>query len=54
MDKIYTPFEFFNLPDYLQRKIILEGLDSDSIENLCKAAQKSKSKKAKKILFQFL
>ena len=53
MDEIYTPFEFFNLPDYLQRQIILEELDSESIENLCEAALLSESKKAKEFFSNF-
>ena len=46
-ETIYEPFEFFKLPYYLQRKIILEDLDSDSIENLCKAANNSTSEIAR-------
>jgi len=53
MDEIYTPFEFFNLPYYLQRQIILEELDSESIENLCEAALLSESKKAKEFFSNF-
>ena len=38
-EPVYTPFEFFNLPNYLQRKILIEELDLRSINNLCKGAQ---------------
>lgn len=51
-ETMYTPFEFFNLPDYLQRKIMIEELDFDSINNLCEAASWSKSEQA--ILFSQL
>ena len=38
-EPIITPFEFFNLPDYLQRRILIEELSLESINNLCKGAQ---------------
>ena len=52
-ETVYTPFEFFNLPDYLQRKIIVEELNAESIKNLCEAAYKSKSEQAKEFFFNF-
>lgn len=51
-ETVYTPFEFFNLPDLVQRKIMIEELDFESIKNLCEAASRSKSEQA--ILFNQL
>jgi len=45
-ETVYTPMEFFDLPDYLQRKILIEELDLESIENLCEAAGLSRSETA--------
>jgi len=46
-ETVYEPFEFFKLPYYLQKKIILEDLDSDSIENLCTTVNNSTSEIAR-------
>lgn len=43
---MYTPVEFFNLPDYLQRKILLEDLDYESIRNLCIAVKQEEKRSA--------
>ena len=43
-ETVYTPGDFFNLPDYLQRKILLEDLDLESIENLCNAVGEEERK----------
>ena len=51
-ETVYTPSEFFNLPDYRQREIMKE-LDLDSIENLCFAAYKSKSEKAQRFFSSY-
>lgn len=52
-ETVYEPFEFFKLPYDLQRKIILEDLDSDSIENLCEAANNSTLGIAREFYFNF-
>ena len=44
MEEVYTPTDFFNLPDYLQRKILIEDLDLQSIGNLCDAVSIEKDK----------
>ena len=49
-ETVYTPFEFFNLPYYLQRRILIEDLDFRSIENLCDAANEIENAKAKEFL----
>ena len=46
-ETVYTPFQFFDLPDYLQRRILIEDLNLQSIENLCEAADKYTELKAK-------
>jgi len=40
-DTVVTPGQFFLLPDYLQRKIMIEELSDESINNLCTAAKGS-------------
>ena len=46
-EPVYTPFEFFNLPDYLQRKIMIEELDFESVQNLCDATNEIENAKVK-------
>jgi len=43
-ETVYAPVEFFNLPDYLQRKILIEELDYESIENLCEAVEQEEDR----------
>ena len=45
-ETVYTPGDFFNLPYYLQRKILLENLDLESIENLCSAVGEEERKRS--------
>jgi len=45
-ETVYTPKDFFDLPDYLQRKILIEELDFESIRNLCIAVKQEKKRSA--------
>lgn len=45
MEEEITPFQFFRLDEYLQRKIMIEDLDYESIQNLCDAAKEMEQKR---------